>query len=113
MLWSSSSSIHSDGTPASCAAASRTLRSGIFPSAIAAATRTRAAVFGSSAGAALALIVPLPSPLSPILSFRQSPIYPQLSDGLPPRIHVGPGDERRRPRPQPQLLEHRRQRQRR
>src|SRR6266571_2640967 len=113
MLWSSSSSIHSGGTPASRVAASRALSSGIFPSAIAAATRTNAAVFASSGGADAALIVLLPAPCSPILSLLQSPFNAQLAHRLPPRVYVGPGDERRRPRPQPQLLQHRRQRQRR
>src|SRR5256886_16214083 len=110
MLWSSSSSIHRDDTPAPWAAASRSCSSDTSPAATAAASRTSAAVAGSSGPW---LILRLPHAGSSIFLLLEPPIYAQLADGLAPGVEQGPGGERRRSRPQPQLLQHGRQRERR
>src|SRR2546425_11114121 len=107
MLWSNSSSIHSPGTRASRAAASRVLSSGVLPRATAAATRTSAAVWASSAEAVVLLIVLVSRSSSPILSLLQSSIYPQLPHRLAAGVHACSSSEPGRPGPETQLL-HRR-----
>src|SRR2546429_9934209 len=103
MLWSSSSSIQRDDTPAPGAAASRSWSSDTSPSATAAASRTSAAVAGSS-GPWLILLFPHAG--SSILLLLEPPIYAQLADRLAPCVDQGPPGERRRSRPQPQLPHH-------
>src|SRR2546429_8698598 len=118
MLWSSSSSIQSGGTPAPWAAARRWCSSGTSPAATPAASRTSAAVAGSRGPAPPLrdtpwLILLLPPARSPILLLLQPPIYAQLTDRLAPCVHHGPGRERHGSWPQPQLLQHGRHPQRR
>src|SRR6266699_1869079 len=105
MLCSNNSSIHSPGTRASRAAASRALSSGGFPRATAAATRTNAAVWASSAEAVPSLILLVSPASSPILSLLQSSIYPQLPHRLAAGIHVGSSGERGRTGPETQRFE--------
>src|SRR2546425_9670518 len=107
-LWSSSSSTHRSGTPATRASRKRCSSSVMCPSASAAAARTSGTVFTSSARAFPWLILPFPLPPSPIFLFLQPSIYPQLADRFPPRVHRGVRHERRRLRPEPQLGQHRR-----
>src|SRR2546429_3932611 len=105
MLCSNNSSIHSPGTRASRAAASRALSSGGFPRATAAATRTNAAVWASSAEAVPSLILLVSLASSPILSLLQSSIYPQLPHRLAAGVHVGSSGERGRTGPETQRFE--------
>src|SRR5947208_55471 len=104
-LCSSSSSTHSVGTLAARATVIRSRSSASSPWAIAVATRINAMVCGSS--------ILIPHPPSPIISFLQPPIYPQLADFVAPRIDVVPHHQRLRLRLHPQLGQHCRHRQRR
>src|SRR2546429_9537784 len=101
MLWSSSSSIHRDDTPAPWAAASRSWSSDTSPSATAAASRTSAAVAGPSGPW---LILLLPHAGSSIFLLLEPPIYAQLADRLAPGFDQRPRGERRPCRPPAQLL---------
>src|SRR6266849_6625433 len=106
-LCSKSSSTHCGGT---CTARAATMRSCSLvssPVAVAAAFRTRARVWGSR------LIVPLPTPHSPILSPLQPPIHTHLPHRLPARVRDRLREQRRRLRLEAQLGQHRRDRQRR
>src|SRR3989442_9493204 len=110
-LCSSSSSIHSAGTPALRAAFIRSRSAASSPFAMAAATRTSAMVCGSSVAPARpafppALIVPLPTPHVTIFSFHQSSIYPQLPDHVPARVARGRDEQGLRDRLEPQLAQH-------
>src|SRR6266513_5503113 len=105
MLCNNNSSIHSPGTRASRAAASRAFSSGGFPRATAAATRTSAAVRTSCAEAVPSLILLVSPASSPILSLLQSSIYPQLPHRLAAGVHVGSSGERGRTGPETQRFE--------